>query len=222
MWAWAVQNRHALSILHRKQILCLYSPVQNRHTLLAFVSTGLAVSKITGHTSVFHTESRYWGRYETVTFGLHFTTQTRWTALFPFSLSPHPEAHVRYDLTSWPCTIWSGGLFEFWMYDINLRATHTTILSIRGVTIPIYLVSSATDSIRQRVVLFKPVQIPTSDLKSEFLCQLSYIAQNLQIPLNHLIHLGNLPRPRHHVSSILPQSKCSYRVPEAEAPSTES
>ena len=34
------------------------------------------------------------------------------------------------------------------MYDINLRATHTTIPSIRGVTIPIYLVSSATDSIR--------------------------------------------------------------------------
>ena len=34
------------------------------------------------------------------------------------------------------------------MYNINLRATHTTILSIRGVTIPIYLVSSATDSIR--------------------------------------------------------------------------
>ena len=59
------------------------------------------------------------------------------------------------------------------MYDINLRATHTTILSIRGVTIPIYLVSSATDSIRRRVVLFKPVPVPTSDPKSEFLCQSS-------------------------------------------------
>ena len=34
------------------------------------------------------------------------------------------------------------------MYDINLRAMHTTILSIRGVTIPIDLVSSATDSIK--------------------------------------------------------------------------
>ena len=34
------------------------------------------------------------------------------------------------------------------VYDINLGAMHTTILSIRGVTIPIYLVSSATDSIR--------------------------------------------------------------------------
>ena len=34
------------------------------------------------------------------------------------------------------------------MYDINLRATHTMILSIRGVTIPIDLVSSAMDSIK--------------------------------------------------------------------------
>ena len=59
------------------------------------------------------------------------------------------------------------------MYDINLRAVHTTILSIRGVTIPIDLVSSATDSIKRRVVLFKPVTVPTSDPKSEFLCQLS-------------------------------------------------
>ena len=59
------------------------------------------------------------------------------------------------------------------MYDINLGATHTTILSIRGVTIPIYLVSSTTDSIRRCVVLFKDAPIPTSDLKSEFLCQSS-------------------------------------------------
>ena len=34
------------------------------------------------------------------------------------------------------------------MYDINLGATHTTILSIGGVTISIYLVSSATDLLR--------------------------------------------------------------------------
>ena len=47
------------------------------------------------------------------------------------------------------------------------------ILSIRGVTIPIYLVSSTMDSIRRHVVLFKPVPIPTSDPKSEFLCQSS-------------------------------------------------
>ena len=66
------------------------------------------------------------------------------------------------------------------LYDINLGATATTILSIRGVKIPIDLVSSATDSIRSRVVLFKAVTIPTSDPKSEFLCQSSLIAQSLQ------------------------------------------
>ena len=66
------------------------------------------------------------------------------------------------------------------MYDINLRATHTTIPSTRGVQIPIDLVSSATDSIRRLVVLFKPVRIPTSDPKSEFLCQSSSIAHLLQ------------------------------------------
>ena len=35
--------------------------------------------------------------------------------------------------------------------------------------IPINLVSSATDSIKQSVVLFKPVTVWTSDPKSEFL-----------------------------------------------------
>ena len=68
------------------------------------------------------------------------------------------------------------------LYDIYLGATPTMILSIRGVQIPIDLVSSTTDSFRQQVVLFKPVRIPTSDLKSEFLCQSSSIAQNLQTP----------------------------------------
>ena len=78
-----------------------------------------------------------------------------------------------------PCTIRSGAallydmIYRLFLYDINLRATLTMILSIRGVTIPIYLVSSITDSIRRHVVLFKPVPIPTSDPKSEFLCQSS-------------------------------------------------
>ena len=79
-------------------------------------------------------------------------------------------SHVRYNLAWFSCTIQSGCSL---MYDINLRATYTTILSIRGVTIPIYLVSSAMDSIRQRIVLFKPVPVPASDPKSEFLCQSS-------------------------------------------------
>ena len=91
---------------------------------------------------------------------------------------------VWYDLVVSLGTIWSPGCC---VYNINLRATHTTILSVRGVQIPIDLVSSTTDSIRWRVVLFKPVQVLTSDLKSEFLCQSSvYIVQNLQTPLNTL------------------------------------
>ena len=89
------------------------------------------------------------------------------------------------------------------MYDINLRATHTTILSIRGVPIPIYLVSSATDSIRRRVVLFKLVPIPTSDPKSEFLCQSSLSCAEPTDPPEHLVHLGYLPCPCHHISPIL-------------------
>ena len=44
------------------------------------------------------------------------------------------------------CTIGSEGFDSVTLYDINLRAMHTTILSIRGVQIPIYLVRSATDS----------------------------------------------------------------------------
>ena len=55
------------------------------------------------------------------------------------------------------------------LYNINLGATTTMTLSIRGVTILIYLVSSTMDSIRQSVVLFKPVPIWTSDPKSDFL-----------------------------------------------------
>ena len=88
----------------------------------------------------------------------------------------------RYDLVLFPSTIRSGCIL---VYNINLRATHTMILGIRGVTIPIYLVSSTTDSIRRCVVLFKPVPVPTSDPKSEFLCQSSLlVAQNLQTPPN--------------------------------------
>ena len=59
-------------------------------------------------------------------------------------LTPHIEAHVRYNLLSLSCTIQSFGSS---LYDINLGATATTILRIRGVQIPIDLVSSATDSL---------------------------------------------------------------------------
>ena len=70
------------------------------------------------------------------------------------------------------------------LYDIHLRATHTTILSIGGVMIPIYLVSSATDSTRRSAVVFKPVLVRTSDLKSEFLCQSSLSCAEHTDPLN--------------------------------------
>ena len=123
-----------------------------------------------------------------------------------FFLFPHPKAHVQYNLVALLYTIRSGSYFCLLVYDINLQAMHTTILSIRRVTIPIYLVSSATDSIRSHVVLFKPVTIPTSDLKSEFLCQSSLSCAELTDPPEHLICLGYLPHPRHHVSSILSQS----------------
>ena len=80
------------------------------------------------------------------------------------------------------------------------------ILSIRGVTIPIYLVSIAMDSIRPHVVLFKTVTVPTSDPKSEFLCQLSLYCTEPTDPPEPLVRLGYLPRPRHHVSPILSAS----------------
>ena len=69
--------------------------------------------------------------------------------LVSFFSKPHTVAHVRYDLTTFPvltCTIRSDGLSCPILYNINLGATHTTILSTRGVQIPIYLASSATDS----------------------------------------------------------------------------
>ena len=89
------------------------------------------------------------------------------------------------------------------LYDINLGATHTMVLSIGGVTIPIYLVSITMDSIRRSVAVFKSVTIPTSDPKSEFLCQSSLSCTEPTDPLKHLVCLGHLPRPRHHVSPIL-------------------
>ena len=145
--------------------------------------------------------------YYYVTFGLHLTTQIRRTASFLTFFLPSPKP--LYD-TIWRLLLVRYDLVDYPLYDINLGATHTTILSTRGVQIPIDLVSSTTDSFWRCVVLFKPVRIPTSDPKSEFLCQSSLIAQNLQTPLKHLIRLGHLPRPRHHVSPISSQTKCAH------------
>ena len=44
------------------------------------------------------------------------------------------------------------------MYDTYLRATHMTTSSIRGVQIPIYLVSDATDSLQRSVAVLKLYQ----------------------------------------------------------------
>ena len=115
--------------------------------------------------------------------------QIRWTALFSFAYFPSPKPGtirscnlVRYDLIScwWRLSCVRYDLAEAFLYDINLGATTTTILSTRGVKIPIDLVSSATDSYRRSVVLFKHMSVPTSDPKSEFLCQSSSTVRNLQ------------------------------------------
>ena len=140
--------------------------------------------------------------------------------LFSFFLTPKPLYntiwqpfeqlfHVRYDLAT------------FSMYNINLRAAHTTILSIRGVTIPIDLVSSATNSIRQHVVLFKSVTVPTSDPKSEFLCQSCYDRTSLirrYIGLHHFFSHSPTPKPMYdtisqlsHVRYDLPAFSCTIR-----------
>ena len=71
-------------------------------------------------------------------------------------------------------------IFSSFLYDINLGATTTTIHRIGGAQIPIDLVSSATDSYRRSIVLFKPMSVPTSDPKSEFLYQSSSTVRNLQ------------------------------------------
>ena len=52
-----------------------------------------------------------------------------------------------YLATSRPVRYTSSVAIRSTMYDTHLRATHTTTSSIRGVQIPIYLVSSATDSV---------------------------------------------------------------------------
>ena len=127
--------------------------------------------------------------------GLHFITQTRWTASLIFLSSPPPKPMYdmilpdsrlvpMYDtiLPDSRLVPMCDTILSRFLYDINLGAMHTTILGIRGVTISIYLVSSATDSIRWSVVLFKPVSVPTSDPKSEFLCQSSLLLRRTYRP----------------------------------------
>ena len=55
------------------------------------------------------------------------------------------------------CCLLSCTIF-IWCHDTHLRATHTTTSSIRGVQIPIYLVSDATDSLQRSVAVLKLYQ----------------------------------------------------------------
>ena len=98
---------------------------------------------------------------------LPYYTQTHRTAFFP--LSPHPLTGPLYfyDLI-WltrsrlvaSCLVRysSNVVIRSLMYDTYLRATHTTTSSIRGVQIPIYLVSDATDSLQRSAVVLKLYQ----------------------------------------------------------------
>ena len=83
------------------------------------------------------------------------------------------------------------------------------ILSTRGVMIPINLVSSAMDSIRRSVVLFKSVPVPTSDPKSEFLCQLSHCCAEPSDPLNPPCTPGISPMPSSTTYHPYCHSRCA-------------
>ena len=125
-----------------------------------------------------------------VTFGLH--CHRRYIGL-PYFLS-------HYSLHWSPCTIqislklmYDTDLVTVWvwydlglslLYNIYLRATTTTILSIWGVTIPIDLVSSATDSIWWSVVLFKLVLYHPQTLSLSSCVNWVSVVQNLQTPPN--------------------------------------
>ena len=102
-----------------------------------------------------------------LSFFLPYYTQIRRTAFFPFS--PHPLIGLLYfyDLiwltrfrlvASCPVRYSSDVVIRSLMYDTYLRATHTTTSSIRGVQIPIYLVSNTTDSLRRSVAVLKLYQ----------------------------------------------------------------
>ena len=98
-----------------------------------------------------------------------FRPTTRSYVGLPSSLSP-PSSHrasvllrsyllMRSHLaTSRPVRYTSSVAIRSTMYDTHLRATHTTTSSIRGVQIPIYLVSDATDSLQRSVAVLKLYQ----------------------------------------------------------------
>ena len=100
-------------------------------------------------------------------FSFSFCPTTRRYVRLPLSFLPHPHIMacvlLWFDLTAMilsyclmPCTIsiWCCDMIlSTPMYDTHLRATYMTISSVRGVQIPIYLVSSTTDSLWRSVVV---------------------------------------------------------------------
>ena len=105
---------------------------------------------------------------ECVTFSsLPYYTQIHRTAFFPLSPILSQGLLYFYDLI-WltrsylvaSCLVRysSDVVIRSLMYDTHLRATHTTTSSIRGVQIPIYLVSDATDSLQRSVAVLKMYQ----------------------------------------------------------------
>ena len=98
-------------------------------------------------------------------FSLPYYMQTCWTAPFLYPPSSHRDnVLLQFDLTatisschltSCMISIWCcNTILSIPMYNIHLRATHTTTSSSRGVQIPIYLVSSTTDSLCRSTVVF--------------------------------------------------------------------
>ena len=136
--------------------------------------------------------------YSYVSIGLHLAC--RYVGL--------PRSHFLSSLHQSPCTIQSGSSFlyntiwQFFLVQYQSRSHTYYDTQYWGVTIPIYLVSSTTDSIKQRIALFKDVTIPTSDPKSEFLCQSSLIVQNLQTPWITSYAWDISHALIHHVSSL--------------------
>ena len=98
--------------------------------------------------------------------------QLHQTASF-LSFFPSIKAMYLCTIRSWQTTHVSYDLAGPFMYNINLGATTTTSLSIRGVIIPIDLVISTTGLFMVNHSSIKPVPLAYSDLKSEFLCQSS-------------------------------------------------
>ena len=118
-----------------------------------------------------------------------------WDCLFPtpFFLSLKPMYNMIWQL-QW-CTI---SILEPWIlhYSVLGELRSLSALSVVPHTL-----------IRRRVVLFKPVTVPTPDPKSEFLCQSSSIMQNLQTPPKPPSTPGIAPTPLSSHITLTPMNQ---------------